>query len=102
MELNEVHDVREVTLENEEGQGWKVRWKSGRMTRDPVLRDGIKVAEKKSHERRLYTVRLLFLFSVSVYRSKKGKRRENLSRSQFICERRFRGPLRRVSGLPAA
>lgn len=47
------------TLENEEGQGWEVRWKSGRMTRDPVVKDREKVAE--SHERRLYTVRLLFL-----------------------------------------
>lgn len=46
-------------MENEEGQGWEVRWKSGRMTRDPVVKDGEKVAE--SHERRLYTVRLLFL-----------------------------------------
>jgi Ca2+/Na+ antiporter len=105
------------------------------MTRDPVLTDGVKVAEK-SHERRyalrsffvsmsacvfihtymraracifyiyIYIYKIVYFICMCIYiyiymKIKRG-REKNLSRSQFICERRFRGPLRRVSGLPAA
>lgn len=50
------------------------------MTRDPVLKDGEKVARAESRERRGY-IRSVYSSSVSmsVYRSKREKREGNLS-----------------------
>lgn len=50
---NETYDD-EVTIENEEGQGWEVRWKNGQTTRDPVLKDGEKVARGKPRAEAVY------------------------------------------------
>lgn len=54
---------------------------------------------RKGHGKTARSFRSSFVFTWD--KEAKEKKRK-LSRSQFICERRFRGPLRRVSGLPAA
>lgn len=41
-------------------------------------------------------------YNVQRKKSRRMKTKKSELRSQFICERRFRGPLRRVSGLLAA
>lgn len=49
------------------------------MTRDPVLRDGVKVAEKKATSGGCVRSVYSSYVSVSVYRGKKGKREERTS-----------------------